>query len=243
MRTDNKIPGAQAPKTGTVVHNVHILDASGSMAGDKYVNALAGINKELNALKAESHGNVITNTVVEFSGPEYTFGKEAGTIKEHHFMVPAANCSMVAGKGASGGTPLYQAVGETIEKLVSRTNAGEKVILTIFTDGDENTSQGIYKNPETLKKLIKQVEDNHNFTVTFMGTEGDVFKVVKNLGVHASNTLAHLNTADSIGATYSARGASVMNYSKNVASGVSQVKLRRGFFKNVADEETEKTDN
>lgn len=240
MREDNKIPvnsGSKEPSK--VVHNVHILDASGSMSGGKYTNALNGINKELEDIKKDSDGNLITQTFIEFTGGGWNsrWGSKGntnavleGNTATHYFMVPAANCSAVVGMGCPGGTPLYQTVGETIEKLMKHINPGEKVIMTIFTDGEELHSTGIYKNAETLKKLIKQVEDHHNFTVTYMGTEQDVHTIIDALGVSASNTFMHMNTASSVGASYATRGASLKSYSKSVARGASQEELKQNFF-------------
>lgn len=245
MREDGKLglgkTGVDAPVK--VVHNVHILDASGSMSGGKYINALRGINDELASIQKDSDGNLITQTFIEFSGGGWpTLGRTRSeqvleNTATHYFMTPIANCSTVVGKGTHGGTPLYQVVGETIERLMKHINLGEKVIMTIFTDGEENASQGIYRNPEVLKKLIKQVEDHHNFTVTYMGTKEDVYTVMRDLGVHASNTFMHMNTASSVGASYSTRGASLKSYSKKVASGASVEELKEGFFKKVAKDE------
>lgn len=232
MREDNKIPVNSGVGSSKVVHNVHILDASGSMSGGKYTNALNGINEELEKLKVDNDGNTITNTVIEFHGRRY-FGestRNSNIIKEHYFMIPAANCSKIKGVGADGGTPLYQTVGETIEKLMKHINPGEKVIMTIFTDGDENESQGIYRDSVALKKLIKQVEDHHNFTVTYIGTERDVQTIVSNLGVHASNTMIHMDTASSVSTMYNARSKSLRSYSKSVARGASQEELKQNFF-------------
>lgn len=248
MREDSKMPGNTGATVSKVVHNVHILDASGSMAGGKYTNALKGINDELESIQKNSDGNLITQTFIEFTGggwSRYPYTKrDGGPVLEgntatHYFMVPAANCTPVAGMGTPGGTPLYQTVGETIEKLMKYINPGEKVIMTIFTDGEELHSTGIYKNPEVLKKLIKQVEDHHNFTVTYMGTKEDVYTVMRDLGVHASNTYMHMNTASSVKMSYRSRGANLASYSKSVASGASQDELKKGFFKRVAKTEDE----
>lgn len=233
MREDNKVPvNSGVGTTSKVVHNVHILDASGSMSGGKYNNALSGINEELEKLKVDNDGNTITNTVIEFHGRTFASRvREGGDVTiEHLFMVPAANCTSIKGVGADGGTPLYQAIGETIEKLMKHINLGEKVIITVFTDGEENESHGIYQDPEVLKKLIKQVEDNYNFTVTYIGTKGDVGTVVRNLGVNMSNTLVHTNTAMSVAASYGTRGKSLKSYSKSVARGAGLDELRQNFF-------------
>lgn len=236
MRNDNKIPALKAVVTGnqSVIHNVHILDASGSMGGwgqvTKYGNALKGINSEIMEMKKDGEG--MTQTIIEFDSGNSSELR----LSTHYFMTPAASCTAIVGVGARGGTPLYQTVGETIEKLLSHVKQGEKVLIKIFTDGDENTSQGKYRNHNELKSLIKLVEDNHNFTVTFMGTQQDIDTVVKSVGINVSNTLMHMNTADSIGATYKLASTATQKYRKEVASGASTEELKGNFFKRVAED-------
>lgn len=237
MRDDNKVP---VDKGGSgevkVIHNVHILDASGSMQGPKYKNAIEGINGDLREMRNNPiEGTTVTNTVIEFSHGGWSgrgIGDGNGT-HIHYFMTNASNTPDFVGRGAHGGTHLYQTVGETIEKLLKHINAGDKVLVKIFTDGEENSSSGIYRDPHVLKNLIKQVEDNHNFTVTFMGTKGDIEDMVRNVGINFSNTLSHLNTAASIGATYSMSSQATTRYRGAVARGASQDELKQGFFKDV----------
>jgi hypothetical protein len=154
-------------------------------------------------------------------------------------MTPITNCLPIVGNGAHGMTPLYQTVGEAIEKLLKHINPGEKVVMTIFTDGEENSSRGIYANGKELKALIKNVEDNHNFTISYMGTKKDIETVIRELNVDRSNTLEHMNTAYSVGQTYAARGASMVMYSKAVSDGASQEELRKNFFTKKISEDQE----
>lgn len=253
MREDRKHTAKQADKTGAsspvIIHNVHILDASGSMNGGKYDNALKGINGEIMSMKTDGEG--MTQTIIEFDSDGGIYEGNLRLIT-HYFMTPAINCTAIKGVGARGGTPLFQTVGETIEKLLSHIKAGDKVLIKIFTDGGENTSQGKYKNTgsnwspksEELTRVIKLVEDNHNFTVTFMGTKGDVENMVNHIGLASSNTLFHMNTAESIGATYAVASSATRSYRKEVSRGASQDELKQDFFKRVSkDQDEEKTTN
>lgn len=209
-------------KRKQVIHNVHILDASGSMAGGKYNSALEGINAEQEELRKDEDTRY-TQTVIEFSSD----GQGKARITEHCFMRPIRLCETVKGIGAHGGTPLYETVGVTLNKLLLGMEQGDKVLVKIFTDGEENSSQGIYKVGAKLKELIEECEAK-GFTVTFVGTEGDVFNVVKNIGVAASNTYAHMNTPESVRLSYMAMADSTMRYSARSASGQS---VSKGFFR------------
>jgi hypothetical protein len=231
MRIDNKVPGNQAVTGGVpTIHNIHILDASGSMGGGKYTNALKGINSEIMAMK--TNGDNMTQTIIEFDSGNHNELK----LTTHYFMTPAANCTAITGVGASGGTPLYQTVGETLEKLLAHVKNGDKVLVKIFTDGEENASRGKYARnnrggSEELTKIIKLVEDHHNFTVTFMGTSQDVNMMINSIGITSDNTLVHMNTPESIGSTYTMSTASTQVYRKAVSRGISQESLKGKFFK------------
>lgn len=269
MRQDGRSVTGITP-SGYTVHNVHILDASGSMQGAKYVNALAGINEEINSLKGDTSGVNFTNTIVEFDSgnglhqiplelqAKTSLGADRGMYQQcrqttHYFMTPLAACSAITGRNTWGGTPLYQTVGEIIEKLLAAKQPDDKVVLKIFTDGDENSSTGkyariptnVYRRDEgplqvtdcpALRTLIDAVQSNSNFTITFIGTERDTSHVVKHLGMFASNTLVHDNTARGIKMSYNKLSSATRGYSKAVASGASLEELKGNFFKRVADE-------
>lgn len=233
MRQDGNYPG-----TNIKVHNVHILDASGSMAGPKYTNALGGINEELNVLKTDTSGIEFTETVIEFDSGYNSQLR----ITTHYYLTPIAACGNIKGVGANGGTPLNQTVGETIEKLLKDVQPGDKVIMKIFTDGEENQSQGKYK-PEwggacpALRTLIEAVQANNNFTIAFIGTKVDTENVIRNLSVERSNTIVHANTAASIGHTYLMSRGATQSYAKRVAQGASAEELRTDFFKRIEEDD------
>lgn len=187
------------------IHNVHILDASGSMAGPKLRNAIAGINGEITELQRDTTANY-TQTIVDFSYPY--------DIVTHMYKVPIASCKTFNTRDR-GTTALNQAVGETLQRLLADNKNDEKVLVKIFTDGGENNSTGTFKDPKNLSELIKECEGK-GFTVTFVGTENDVKIVVRDLGIFASNTLTHDNTARGVQASYTASAGATMSYAKKV---------------------------
>ena len=217
-----------------VIHNVHLLDASGSMAGAKYANAIEGINTELASLKKNDEV-IYTQTIVEFDSME----QNSERITEHYFMEPIENCKAFKGRGAEGNTPLYQAAGYLIEKLLRKVRHGERVILTIFTDGYHNCNWGKYGHKGALNELIADAQENHNFTITFMGTKEDTQKVVQDLGISWSNTMSHTNTPDSISKAYKSRGMSLTSYSSSVAN--EDLMSTQTFFTNTGSTSTTTT--
>jgi len=215
--------------TKPVIHNVHILDASGSMSGSKYATAKQSIRDEYEKLK-ENTDVIFTETIIAFQSPG-TFWNCKTKITEVCFMQSLENVEFYFPL-AEGNTPLLEAIGYTLNKLSSFVKETDRIIITIFTDGVENASQGEYSLKEQgnlkIKELISELEKK-NFTVTFMGTERDVETVKNLLKIHSNNTIVHENTSESIHNVYTQRQRSLTNYSKNVA--FSSLSSTDSFFK------------
>lgn len=200
-----------------IVHNVHILDASGSMAGDKINVAIKGINQEIEDMKKDDSTEV-TQTIIHFSYPD--------DIITHCWKTPLSSAYKFH-TTARGSTALLQTIGETLTKLLSEANDKDKYLVKIFTDGEENASVGEWKNPKRVANLIKEAE-NKGFTVTFVGTEKDIAYVVRLLSIDESNTLSHKNTIDSIGATYMMSSNATAKYRVAAAKGLD---VKHEFFR------------
>lgn len=223
---ENKKSSKQTSSSSTtlVIHNVHLIDRSGSMAGNKYTAAITGVNEEMENLKKnKTVGVVYTQSIFEFNG----CGSIVDILHTHCFKLPIDQATKIKGKGAADMTPLYQSLGHVIEQF-THIGKDEKVLLTIFTDGGENSSKGKYKETKVLYELIKEAE-NKGYTITFMGTQHDTDEVIRNLGIDKSNTLVHENTASSISNSYGIRGMSAQVYTKSALEG-KDVKI--GFFVN-----------
>lgn len=198
-------------QTKSLIHNVFIIDASGSMSGGKYENAIAGVNELLVSISNDTDSDN-TVTVVEF---------ESSVIKRRVDVTSDIPTKYV-GMGTGGLTPLNQAIGETLEYIVgvrkNRFNVTDKILINVLTDGGENASSGKYRLACDLGKYIKELE-SEGVTVTFIGTKHEVAYAVNSLSMDATNTMVHNNTAADItrsfGATLKARQA----YSKSVSRG------------------------
>lgn len=191
------------------IHNVFILDSSGSMKGSKYNSATNGILMEIDELKKSTEVNY-TQTIVEFSGSNES--------KYHCWLTKITDIPKMNFQNMGDMTALYKTVIETIEKLVKEVKKNDKVLLKIFTDGQDNCSGWLWSK-ERLKELINKVEKNNGFTVTFEGTEIDTASVIRDLGISASNTHVHDNTAAGITRGVQSRVAATLAYSKSVLAG------------------------
>jgi hypothetical protein len=193
-----KVPQAKidAVFTGTI-HEVHILDGSGSMFShyqrpDKFTNGSIGITADLSTSKEQS-GSLGLNTTYSIC----QFGSNYNTdIEGNVFMQPIASFNGYNPRGLrSGSTYLYGTIIDVITSLLALKKQNDKVLLKITTDGQDNASTG---RRLQCAQLLRKVQDENNFTVTFVGTKNDVDLVTNNLNVDASNTLVYDNTSDGL---------------------------------------------
>lgn len=193
------------------IHNVFIVDASGSMAGKKYDNAISGVNELLKSITNDSdtENNVM---IVEF---------EDSNIRRRLALTDMIPTEYI-GMGTGGMTPLNQAIGETLEYVETTRkknyDVNDKVLVSIFTDGGENSSIGKYSNSTYLGNYIKKLEAI-GFTITFIGTQNEVNYAIQNLSMDPTNTLVHMNTAASIKDSFNKTVLARAVYSKSVAKG------------------------
>jgi len=126
-----------------------------------------------------------------------------------------------------GMTALYDSIGRTIDRVKNRiantpdAERPAKIIVTIITDGEENSSVEYTK--ESVKTLIESMEKDFNWTFLFLGAGIDAMQSGISLGISVANTMSFDSTSTSTAATYrkmshtmsSARGMSVSSYVSN----------------------------
>lgn len=228
----SKIKTTSGKKKVLTVHNVHIVDCSGSMgtvASNSKKNpmtrikaATIGVNEEIAHLAKDKGVNYLM----------YVYGfnsNHKATI--HADGVPIGKMSKLK-FSSSGGTKLTETVGKTLEELSGRIPASEKVLVKIFTDGQENSSTGVWYGADGAKRLSSLIEklSNRNFTVTFIGTESDTKEAIRLYGLHASNTLSHDNTSEAIMDTLEANIDATRSYTKKLKKGED---VSKGFYKKI----------
>lgn len=203
------------------IHNVFLLDASGSMNGIKYNNGKSGIMSLVKSIKEDKATNN-TITVIELTT------KAPNRISKIHCYL-TKDFSESSFVGASGGTPLYKALGEIIDRLLTDPSIKreDKILLNVTTDGDDTEGFGEYR---TLPQTIKNIQENHNFTITFVGTKVDVDSIKDKLSLDDSNVLVHDNTGKGIEDAYFTTVSARVTYSSNVAEGKD---VTLGFYKKL----------
>lgn len=215
LETEIGIPQLKEKPT---IHIVDIIDCSASMAGTKIRNAVEGINSGIEKLRKDKEV-IYTYTLCDFS---YS--------NDINFSHKLSNISQVGNVNFTdrGMTALRDAIGTTLTLMKQNVkNDNDKVLVNIYTDGGENGS--VNYTQDTIAEMIKDLQ-NKNYTITFIGTTGDVAKVIQNYNVHASNTMSYDGSArglqESLRSTENARSL----FASKVLKGED---VKMGFYKDV----------
>ena len=205
MRWNNE---DNVPVKNVKMHKVVLLDCSGSMQGAKYDVAEFGVKQDYEACKGE---------FVDYLLVEFSIDKRE---QLHDFTKP------LLFRPYFSGTALYKTIYEVFNALIKNTPKDDKVLVQIFTDGQDEHSANYRANA----KLVIDKFNSMGWTVTFVGTEADVAFVQANLSIDATNTLVHDNTAQGVKMSFGTYREAQSNYTKEVSKGVN---MTTGFFKNI----------
>lgn len=147
----------------TRVHNLIIVDESGSMECIRK-QAFTGMNETLQTVRImqEKYPNQTQYvTLITFDSDHF---------KSHYDNTLADKTKDIAWKAYNpcAGTPLYDAIGKGVSKVNAQVEDGDHVLVTIITDGYENSSE-----EWTLKMVRKLIEKlkKQNWTFTLIGTD------------------------------------------------------------------------
>ena len=145
------------------VHNLIIVDESGSMEIIRK-QAFTGMNETLQTVRKmqEKYQDIEQKVTLITFDSDHT--------KWHYDDVTASKTKDLNWKAyrPCAATPLYDAIGKGISKVNAQVNDGEHVLVTIITDGEENSSE-----EWTLKMVRRLIEKlkKQNWTFTLIGTD------------------------------------------------------------------------
>lgn len=182
-----------------------ILDESGSMESVKTAT-ISGFNEYLNTMKKDKGEIKFTLTLFNTTGIKITL--DSKPIAE----VPELTNSTYQ---PNNGTPLYDAIGQTINALdralkgkESKVKKGElAVVVTIMTDGEENASREF--DHKKITDLIA-AKTKEGWVFTFLGSNQDAWVVGQALGVGIQNSMT-FSSAQTKG-TFTAMATATSNY-------------------------------
>lgn len=164
------------------IYNVIILDESGSMSSI-YKETLTSMNEVLNGIRKTQEEfpdqkNFVTIVTFEGNG--------MSGIKMRRDRVPVESIAdfTEADYRPGGCTPLYDAMGKTLNELEGLVHAEDRVMATVITDGYENSSREY--SGKTVKALVDRLRGK-GWTLAYIGANQDAVEVAKDL--HIDNAL------------------------------------------------------
>jgi Mg-chelatase subunit ChlD len=188
-------------------HIAVLLDRSGSMGSIKD-DTIKGFNCFLKEQKAA--GDNATLTLVQFDTESTDVVHESKAIRE----VPDLNESSFQPRG---GTPLLDALGQTIESTgramaaIPERNRPNKVVFVVVTDGQENSS--LHFTKARIKEMIDHQSSKYNWQFVFLGANQDAFDEAGAVGI-AMDQAANYSPGK-IQVAFAATAANVAGYRRS----------------------------
>ena len=160
------------------IYNVIILDESGSMSSI-YRETLQSMNEVLGGIRKNQEEFPEQHQFVTFVTFE---GHGIDGIKVRRDRVPIGSIQDLTEKDyrPGGCTPLYDAMGKTLNDLEGLINADDKVMATIITDGYENASTEY--SGRTVKTLVERLRKK-GWVFAYVGANQDAVEVAKDLNI------------------------------------------------------------
>ena len=168
--------------------NLIILDASGSMESI-YNQALSGVNETIQTVRI---GQKDHPELQQFL-PLASFNSGKDYLKVKYSVAPIDEVKEITKEDyvACGCTALYDAMGEMISELKRKISEEDRILVTVITDGYENSSTH-WSGPQ-IKSLVEELR-HEGWTFTYIGANQDVEAVAGSMGIR--NTLAFEETEE-----------------------------------------------
>lgn len=190
------------------VHNLIILDESGSMSSIKNT-IIQGFNELVQTIQGIEKQFPEQEHFVSFVSFN-SLGQ-----KLLHFIDPASTLKQIDDKSYNPDamTPLFDAMGFSINKLKEslQGQTDYNVLVTILTDGEENNSKEF--SGSDIKKLVEGLKQNR-WTFTYIGTDHDVEKIALSLSIN--NTMFFAKSEAGIKDMFLKEQSARAKYSKKI---------------------------
>lgn len=170
------------PQSGKArIYNLIIVDESGSMSGLEGVTT-GGINETIATIKkaqldySDKQEHYLTLVTFDSNG-------STPPVRTLIDACPIDKVSQFNDYRPWGGTPLYDAIGQSLTSLHDRIKDDDNAtaVVTIITDGMENSSTEW--TAAALKRLIEQLTQD-GWTFSYMGSTHDVKSVTVQLSIN-----------------------------------------------------------
>ena len=166
----------------TRIYNLIILDESGSMASIRE-QALRGANETLETIRSAQKDHPDDHQMVTFV--TFDSGGSRPDVRAVIDTEKIENVKELSTKqyNPNGCTPLFDAMGLSITALKRIVKKGDHVLVTVITDGFENSSH-IYTGA-MIKKMVEALSAE-DWVFTYIGANQDSEQAASGLGIRSS---------------------------------------------------------
>lgn len=206
----------------TKIYNLIVLDESGSMYGIK-PQTINGFNETVQTIASAQKKFPEQNhlvTLVSFNSSE---------IKTVFDKVPVSQVQQLNDRTYSpdGNTPLYDALGLALTRLRYQINTREnhQVLVSIITDGEENSSREF--TGRMVKNLIDELKAM-DWVFTFIGANIDVEQAAAQISIN--NYISFNKSSAGTNAMFAREKNARMNMYDKMSKGVSKKDLQGNYF-------------
>lgn len=148
---------------------IFILDESGSMS-TMGIEPVQAVNKFIDDQKVAMGDD----------GATFSLWKFSSTVVKLIDDVPLKDVKEFSDFQPKDMTSLYDAIGHAIDTKKKKSSF-DNVVCIILTDGLENSSTEY--SAATIRSMIKDMEENHNWKFVYLGANQDAFAVGDAMGV------------------------------------------------------------
>ncbi|MBO7419333.1 MAG: VWA domain-containing protein [Bacteroidaceae bacterium] len=194
------------------VFNLIVIDESGSMEIIRE-QAFSGMNETLATIRIMQEKYPDTDQRVSL----ITFDSSHTTW--HYDNTPANETKDLRRDQYSPGgcTPLYDAIGKSVARLNSQAEENDNVLVTIITDGEENSSREW--SLSMVRNLIEKLK-KRNWTFSLIGTDNlDVDSMAKSMHIEA--TMRFKQNDEETMAMFCNERRALLKFNKNLSASKS----------------------
>lgn len=88
-----------------------------------------------------------------------------------------------------GDTPLYDAIGSTIQMIDTAAKEYDRVTMVVQTDGQENKSREF--NRDQIKQLLTDKQEGEGWLVVFLGATLDAYQQAESIGMQRNTSMLY----------------------------------------------------
>lgn len=215
--------------TKQVTRALIIQDKSSSMGG-RVKQTIDGYNEYISSL-AEDDSDELYLTLIQFDH-EYEIVEDSTAIGK---VEPLDNSRYQI----RGSTALYDAVGRGINELKGDLNKGERAIVVIMTDGEENSSNEF--DQRSISRLIEKCEEEGHWTFVFLGAGQNAWSGGQAMGLRRNQAVFYGSDSRSHSHAYSSLAVATNSTRAGSASATADfgAKVARNMSSEGADVQLE----